>query len=180
MGNFVHLHVHTEYSLLDGAARIKKLAKVAKEYGMPAVAITDHGNMYGSVAFFDACEANEIKAIFGCEFYMCDDLTVKQGKTKLNHLVLLAKNEAGYLNLCKLNSIAFEQGYYYKPRIDQKALEAHSEGLVCLSACLAGDIPQLILQRRYDEAEELVLWYKNLFKDVEIDFGEIKSIIEWL
>ena len=111
MGNFVHLHVHTEYSLLDGAARIKKLAKVAAEYGMPAVAITDHGNMYGAVAFFDACEANGIKAIFGCEFYCCDDLTVKQGKTKLNHLVLLAKNEAGYLNLCKLNSIAFEQGY---------------------------------------------------------------------
>lgn len=165
MGNFVHLHVHTEYSLLDGAARIKKLTKVAKEYGMPAVAITDHGNMYGAVAFFDACEANEIKAIFGCEFYMCDDLTVKQGKTKLNHLVLLAKDEVGYHNLCKLNTIAFEEGYYYKPRIDQKALEAHSEGLVCLSACLAGDIPQLILQRRYDEAEELVLWYKNLFKD---------------
>ena len=165
MGNFVHLHVHTEYSLLDGAARIKKLAKVCKEYGMPAVAITDHGNMYGAVAFFDACEDNGIKAIFGCEFYSCDDLTVKQGKTKLNHLVLLAKDEVGYHNLCHLNTIAFEDGYYYKPRIDHKALEKHSEGLVCLSACLAGEIPQLIMQRRFDEAEEQILWFKNLFGD---------------
>ena len=165
MSNFVHLHVHTEYSLLDGAARIKKLAKVCKEYGMPAVAITDHGNMYGAVAFFDACEDNGIKAIFGCEFYCCDDLTVKQGKTKLNHLILLAKNEVGYHNLCKLNTIAFEKGYYYKPRIDLKALKEHSEGLICLSACVAGEVPQLILQRRFDEAEQLVLWFKEVFKD---------------
>lgn len=165
MSNFVHLHVHTEYSLLDGAARIKKLAKVCKEYGMPAVAITDHGNMYGAVAFFDACEDNGIKAIFGCEFYCCDDLTVKQGKTKLNHLILLAKNDVGYHNLCKLNTIAFEKGYYYKPRIDLKALKEHSEGLICLSACVAGEVPQLILQRRFDEAEQLVLWFKEVFKD---------------
>ena len=165
MSNFVHLHVHTEYSLLDGAARIKKLAKVCKEYGMPAVAITDHGNMYGAVAFFDACEDNGIKAIFGCEFYCCDDLTVKQGKIKLNHLILLAKNEVGYHNLCKLNTIAFEKGYYYKPRIDLKALKEHSEGLICLSACVAGEVPQLILQRRFDEAEQLVLWFKEVFKD---------------
>ena len=165
MGNFVHLHVHTEYSLLDGAARIKKLAKVCKEYGMPAVAITDHGNMYGAVAFFDACEENGIKAIFGCEFYCCEDLHVKQGKTKLNHLVLLAKDEVGYHNLSKLNSIAFEEGYYYKPRIDLKTLAEHSEGLICLSACLAGELPQLIMQRRFDEAEKLVVWFKELFKD---------------
>ena len=165
MSNFVHLHVHTEYSLLDGAARIKKLAKVCKEYGMPAVAITDHGNMYGAVAFFDACEDNGIKAIFGCEFYCCDDLTVKQGKTKLNHLILLAKNEVGYHNLCKLNTIAFEKGYYYKPRIDLKTLKEHSEGLICLSACVAGEVPQLILQRRFDEAKQLVLWFKEVFKD---------------
>lgn len=165
MSNFVHLHVHTEYSLLDGAARIKKLAKVCKEYGMPAVAITDHGNMYGAVAFFDACEDNGIKAIFGCEFYCCDDLTVKQGKIKLNHLILLAKNEVGYHNLCKLNTIAFEKGYYYKPRIDLKTLKEHSEGLICLSACVAGEVPQLILQRRFDEAEQLVLWFKEVFKD---------------
>lgn len=163
MGDFVHLHVHTEYSLLDGAARINKVVKVAKEMGMPALAITDHGNMYGAVAFFDACQANGIKAIFGCEFYTCDDLNVKQGKTKLNHLVLLAKNETGYYNLCKLNSIAFDKGFYYKPRIDRETLKKYSEGLVCLSACLAGEIPQAILNREYDEAENLVKWFKDVF-----------------
>ena len=163
MGNFVHLHLHTEYSLLDGAARINKVVKVAKEMGMPAIAITDHGNMYGAVAFFDACKANDIKAIFGCEFYTCDDLNVKQGKTKLNHLVLLAKNETGYYNLCKLNSIAFDKGFYYKPRIDRETLKKYSEGIVCLSACLAGEIPQAILNRQYDEAENLVKWFKDVF-----------------
>ena len=165
MGNFVHLHLHTEYSLLDGAARINKVVKVAKEMGMPAIAITDHGNMYGAVAFFDACKSADIKAIFGCEFYTCDDLNVKQGKTKLNHLVLLAKNETGYYNLCKLNSIAFDKGFYYKPRIDRETLKQYSEGLVCLSACLAGEIPQAILNRQYDEAENLVKWFKDVFKD---------------
>lgn len=165
MGNFVHLHVHTEYSLLDGAARIDKVVKVAKEYGMPALAITDHGNMYGSVAFFDACEKEGIKAIFGCEFYVCDDISVKQGKTKLNHLVLLAKDEIGYKNMSMLNTIAFEKGFYYKPRIDLNTLKQYSEGLVCLSACLAGDIPQAILNRQYDEAENLVKWFKDVFKD---------------
>ena len=165
MENFVHLHVHTEYSLLDGAARIGKVVKVAKEMGMPALAITDHGNMYGAVAFFDECEKEGIKAIFGCEFYLCDDMNEKQGKVKLNHLVLLAKNEVGYHNLCKLNSLAFDKGFYYKPRIDLKTLEQYSDGLVCLSACLAGNIPQAILRREYDEAERLVQWYKRVFKD---------------
>ncbi len=163
MKDFVHLHVHTEYSLLDGAARIKKLVKVCKEYGMNACAITDHGNMYGSVAFFDACEDAGIKPIFGCEFYVCDDLHIKQGKTKLSHLVLLAKNETGYYNLCKLNSIAFADGFYYKPRIDYKTLAEYCDGLVCLSACLAGDIPQLIIKRQFDEAEKLILWFKEKF-----------------
>lgn len=163
--NFVHLHVHSEYSLLDGAARIKSLVARAKELNMPALAVTDHGNMYGAVAFFDECEAQGIKAIFGCEFYVCDDLTVKQGKTKLNHLILLVKNEEGYKNICKLNSIAFRDGYYYKPRIDLKTLEQYSAGLVCLSACVAGDIPQLILHGMIDEAEKLTLWFKNIFKD---------------
>ncbi len=165
MKEFVHLHLHTEYSLLDGAARIDKVVKVAKSMNMPAIAITDHGNMYGAVAFFDACVANDIKAIFGCEFYVCDDLHVKQGKTKLNHLVLLAKDEQGYHNLCKLNSIAFAEGFYYKPRIDLKTLKEHSDGLICLSACLAGEIPQAILNRQYDEAENLVKWFKDVFKE---------------
>ena len=163
MGNFVHLHVHTEYSILDGATKIAVAAKKAKAFGMPALAITDHGNMYGAVNFFDACEKEGIKAIIGTEFYVCDDLTVKSGKTKLNHLVLLCKNEEGYKNISLLNAIAFRDGFYYKPRIDLKTLEAHHEGLICLSACLAGDIPQAILNRNFDEAERLVVWFKNLF-----------------
>ena len=165
MKPFVHLHLHTEYSLLDGATRIKKVVKMAKEYGMPAIAMTDHGNMYGATHFFDACKDAGIKPIFGTEFYVADDLTVKNGKQKLAHLVLLVKNEQGYKNICKLNSIAFVDGFYYKPRIDYKTLEQYHEGLVCLSACLAGDVPRLIVEEQYDKAEELILWFKNLFGD---------------
>ena len=181
MKNFVHLHVHTEYSLLDGAARIDKLVKVCKEYGMPACAITDHGNMYGCVPFYDACKKAGIKPIFGCEFYVADDLYNKQGKTKLAHLVLLAKNRTGYLNISKMNTIAFRDGFYYKPRIDYKTLEENAEGIVCLSACLAGDIPQLIMNRQYDEAEKLVQWFKNLFGEdfyLEIQNHKLPEQIE--
>ena len=163
MKPFVHLHVHTEYSLLDGAARISKLVKTCKEYGMPAVAITDHGNMLGAVKMFDECKKQGIKCIFGCEFYCCDDYTVKVGKTKLEHLILLAKNEAGYKNLCKLNSIAYVDGFYMKPRIDYNLLKQYSEGLVCLSACVAGRIPQLILKQEFEEAEKWVKWFKDVF-----------------
>ena len=165
MKPFVHLHVHTEYSLLDGAARIKKLVELAKKYDMPAVAMTDHGNMYGAIHFFNACKKADIKPIFGTEFYVAEDLTVKTGKSKLSHLIILAKDEQGYKNLCLLNSIAFRDGYYYKPRIDYPTLKEHSAGLVCLSACLAGDIPKLILQEQYDKAEELILWFKSVFGD---------------
>ena len=163
MGNFVHLHVHSEYSILDGAARVGDLVKKAKELGMPAVAITDHGNMFASCKFFDECKKQGVKPIFGCEFYVCDDLTVKQGKTKLNHLVLLVKNEQGYKSISKLNAIAYRDGFYYKPRIDLKTLEEYSEGLVCLSACVAGDIPQAILHGDFEEAERLVVWFKRVF-----------------
>ena len=165
MGNFVHLHVHSEYSLLDGIARIGKVVKKCKEYGMPAVAITDHGNMYAACKFHDDCVKNDIKPIFGCEFYVAEDLYVKSGKQKFNHLVLLAKDETGYKNISMLNSIAFKEGFYYKPRIDLKTLEKHHEGVVCLSACIAGNIPQAILDHRYEDAENLVKWFKDLFKD---------------
>ena len=163
MGNFVHLHVHSEYSLLDGAARIEKLVKKCVEYGMPAVAVTDHGNMYGMIALYDACKKAGIKPIFGCEFYVADDLTEKHGKSKNSHLILLAKNRTGYLNLCELNTIAFRDGFYYKPRIDYKTLEKYSEGVIALSACIAGDVPQYILSRQYDKAEELICWFKERF-----------------
>lgn len=165
VGNFVHLHVHTEYSILDGAARYKKLIKTCKEMGMPAVAMTDHGNMYAAVNFYKECKAQGIKAIIGCEFYVTEDLHVKSGKPKLSHLILLAKNETGYKNLSMLNSIAFIDGFYYKPRIDYKTLAQYHEGVICLSACLAGDIPKYILRGQLKEAEDLVVWFKNLFGD---------------
>ena len=163
MADFVHLHVHTEYSLLDGIARIKKLVEITKERGYSAVAITDHGNMYGSLQFYEECIKAGIKPILGCEFYICSDLHRKQGKDDMGHLILLAKNNTGFHNLLKLNEIAFTEGYYYKPRIDYKVLAEHSEGVICLSACLAGHIPQYILQRRFDDAEKLILKMNNMF-----------------
>ncbi|MGN1200678.1 MAG: DNA polymerase III subunit alpha [Candidatus Caccovivens sp.] len=164
MGEFVHLHVHTEYSLLDGIARIPKLVEIAKERGSRAVAITDHGNMYGTLQFFEKCITSGIKPILGCEFYICNDLHRKQGKDDIGHLVLLAKNDEGFHNLLKLNEIAFCEGFYYKPRIDYKVLQEHSKGVICLSACLAGHIPQFILQRRFDEAEALILKLNSMFE----------------
>ncbi len=174
--NFVHLHLHSEYSLLDGATRIDTLVKRAKELGMRAVAVTDHGNMYGAVTFFDACVSLDeayykehgkpiVKPILGCEFYVCNDHTKKEGREKLNHLVLLVKNEQGYKNISKLNAIAFRDGFYFKPRIDYKLLAQYSEGLVCLSACIAGTVPQYLLNNEDDEAEKNALLLKNMFAE---------------
>ncbi|MDE6583109.1 MAG: DNA polymerase III subunit alpha, partial [Clostridia bacterium] len=170
MKDFVHLHVHTEYSLLDGIARVNKLVEITKERGYSAVAITDHGNMYGTLAFYEECIKAGIKPILGCEFYICSDLTKKQGKDDMGHLILLAKNEEGFHNLLKLNEIAFVDGFYYKPRIDYKVLQEHSKGVICLSACIAGHIPQLILQRRYDEAEALAQKMKDMFEEGDFYF----------
>ncbi len=163
MENFVHLHLHTEYSLLDGAARIKKLVKMLKERGAPACAITDHGNMYGAVKFYEACKANDIKPIIGTEFYVVDDLNYKQGKPNPAHLIILAKNEVGYHNLLKLNSIAWTKGFYYKPRIDYNTLEKYSEGLICSSACLAGDIPRLLMKGLFDDAVKFGTRLRDMF-----------------
>ena len=173
MGEFVHLHLHTEYSMLDGMAKIKSAVKKAKSLGMPAIAMTDHGNMYGAVQFYDTCKAAGIKPIIGTEFYVCDDLTIKEkiktedvdGYNDRRHLVLLAKNETGYKNLSLLNAIAFRDGFYYKPRVDLKTVKEHSEGLICLSACIGGDIPQAILRHDYKKAEELIEFFIDVFKD---------------
>ena len=163
---FVHLHVHTEYSLLDGFARIGKLCKTCKEMGMTAVAMTDHGNMYGTIPFYDECHKVGIKPILGCEFYVADDLRVKQGRQKLEHLILLAKNQEGFYNISKLNTIGFSEGYYYgKARIDYSTLKEHAEGLICTTACLAGTVPQLILNGDLEGAEKQVLWFKEVFGD---------------
>lgn len=165
MKEFVHLHVHTEFSLLDGLARINKLVDIVKERGYRAVAITDHGNMYGAIKFFEACVQNGIKPIVGEEFYVTHDMKSRSNRDDTGHLILLAKNNKGYENLLKLSSYSFLDGMYYKPRIDYKLLEQYSEGLICLSACVAGHIPQYILKHQYEEAEKLALWFKDLFKD---------------
>ncbi|MBR7176735.1 MAG: PHP domain-containing protein, partial [Clostridia bacterium] len=164
MKQFVHLHVHTEYSLLDGATRIDEMVKRCKELDMPAVAVTDHGNMYCAWKFLNAAKKVGIKPIIGCEFYMCENMaSTGYDNKEYFHLVLLAKNNVGYYNLCRLNSIAFVEGFYYKPRIDFETLKKYSEGLVCLSACIAGQLPRLFVADRPDEARKLALEYKALF-----------------
>ena len=163
---FTHLHVHTEYSLLDGACRIDKLAARAKALGFRNLAITDHGVMYGAVAFYEACIREGIKPIIGCEVYVAP-----RGRTdrehgvdsEYTHLILLCKDETGYRNLCYLVSMGFIEGFYIKPRIDWPLLYEHTEGLVCLSGCLAGDIPQKIVSGRYDEARSRALELREAF-----------------
>ncbi len=167
MGQFAHLHVHTEYSLLDGAARIDKLLKTCADKGMSAVAITDHGVMYGVIQFIMAAKSAGVKPIIGCEFYTTEDMHEKKGvkNGEYFHLVLLAKNDIGYKNLVKLDSLAFTEGFYYKPRIDYNLLKEHSEGLICLSACLGGSIPQKLLQRDYDGALKEAKLLQSMFAE---------------
>ncbi|MDR1917401.1 MAG: DNA polymerase III subunit alpha, partial [Christensenellaceae bacterium] len=162
---FVHLHIHTEYSLLDGASRISKLVKIAKDDGAGAVAITDHGNMYGAYKFYNACKDVGIKPIMGCEIYIVDDLEVHEPKEHRGHMILLAKNNTGYFNLCKINTTAWTKGFYYKPRIDYKYLAEHSDGIICLSACLAGHIPYYLLRGEYDTAKKYAQRLKEIFAD---------------
>ncbi|WP_127495452.1 DNA polymerase III subunit alpha [Paenibacillus glycanilyticus] len=166
--SFVHLHVHSEYSLLDGAARIRDLVARAAELGMKSLALTDHGVMYGAIPFYRACLAQGIKPIIGCEMYFTAGSRFEKGSRKDNpiyHLILLAKNETGYRNLMKLVSIGHLEGFHYKPRIDPEVLEAHSEGLVCLSSCLHGEISQHLLHDRREEALAAALRYKRIFGD---------------
>ena len=163
---FTHLHTHTEFSLLDGACRIEQLVSRAKSLGMQSLAITDHGNMYGAVDFYKACKKEGIKPIIGCEVYVAPRMRFDKDKVldkEYNHLVLLCKNEKGYKNLIKMVSKSYTEGFYFKPRIDHDLLEKYSEGLVCLSACLAGEIPQALLQKDYDKAKRVALWYDELF-----------------
>ncbi|MGN0982038.1 MAG: DNA polymerase III subunit alpha [Candidatus Limivicinus sp.] len=163
---FVHLHVHTEYSLLDGACRVDRLAEAARDMGQTAIAITDHGVMYGAVAFYKACQAAGIKPIIGCEVYVAPrNMTDKEHGLDgdYSHLILLCQNETGYKNLCYLVSAAFTEGFYIKPRIDWALLHQHSEGLICLSGCVAGAIPQLLIADRYEEARAKALELSQLF-----------------
>ncbi|WP_298994673.1 DNA polymerase III subunit alpha [uncultured Desulfovibrio sp.] len=169
MSDFVHLHCHTEYSLLDGAIRIKDLCARAKDFGMPACAITDHGNLFGAAYFYQGCKDYGVKPIFGCEVYVCHDHKDKSTDSPLarrrNHLILLAQNTTGYHNLVKLVTQGYLEGFYYKPRVDKPLLRKYSEGLVCLSACIAGEIPRAILADDMDKALNLTREYADIYPD---------------
>ena len=173
MEDFVHLHIHSEFSLLDGANRIKDLPVRAKELGMKAIAITDHGVMYGVIDFYKACKKEGIKPIIGCEVYVAPRSRFDKEPNidnKYFHLILLAKNNQGYKNLSKLVSLGFVDGYYYKPRIDLEILEKYKEGLIVLSGCLAGAVNQALLNGQEDKAEEIANWHKRVFgKDYYIE-----------
>ena len=161
---FAHLHLHTEYSLLDGACRIKKLPALIKELGMDACAITDHGVLYGVVDFYTACQDAGVHPVIGCEMYLCPNMDEKvYANREYSHLILLCENNTGYQNLMYLCSEAFTRGFYYKPRIDYKLLREHSEGLICLTACLSGDLPKLLLDGRIAEAEKYTREMAALF-----------------
>ena len=163
---FAHLHVHTEYSLLDGACRIKGLAKRVRELGQTAVAVTDHGVMYGAIDFYRACKAEGVKPVIGCEVYVAPRTRFdKQHEfdAEARHLVLLCENEEGYRNLSYMVSKAFTEGFYIKPRIDLELLRAHAKGLIALSACLAGEIPLRLRNGEYDNAKAYALTLSEIF-----------------
>ena len=164
---FTHLHVHTEYSLLDGSSKIKEITKRAAELGMDSLAITDHGVMFGAVSFFQECQKEGIKAIIGCEVYVAPRSRLQKEPgidDKYYHLILLAKNKEGYQNLIKLVSISYTEGYYYKPRIDHEVLEKYKDGLICLSACLAGEVNRAIMVQDMEKAKDVIL---EVAKDFE-------------
>ena len=166
MTDFTHLHLHTEYSLLDGACRIGEVVSLAKKLGQRSNAVTDHGVLYGAVAFYKACKAEGIKPIIGCEVYVAPRSRfdkVHGIDSDRYHLILLCKNETGYKNLLKLVSSAWVDGFYTKPRVDRDILEKYHEGLIALSGCLFGEVSQRIIQRNFSEAKETALWYKNTF-----------------
>ena len=163
---FVHLHVHSEYSLLDGACRIKQLIQRVKELGQDAVAITDHGAMYGAIDFYKEAKANGVRPIIGCEVYVAPRTRfdkVNGLDTSPYHLVLLCENQTGYQNLIKMVSRSYTEGFYFKPRIDRDLLREHSEGIIALSACLAGEIPRALSQNDYQKAKEAAQFYLDVF-----------------
>ena len=164
---FTHLHVHTEYSLLDGSNKIKEYVARVKELGMNSAAITDHGVMYGVIDFYRAARAEGINPILGCEVYVAPgsrfDRERVEGEDRYYHLVLLAENNTGYSNLMKIVSKGFVDGYYYRPRVDREVLEQYHEGIIALSACLAGEIPRLLQRGLYEEAKAAALWHQDIF-----------------
>lgn len=163
MSHFTHLHLHTEFSLLDGAISIEKLVDFGQKNQLKALAITDHGNIFGAVKFFQKCKKAGIKPILGMEAYMTEDAKIKNADKKYYHLILLVQNEIGYKNLLKLISFSYQQGFYFKPRIDYEILEKHNEGLIVTSACLGGHIPSLLMSGQDEAAQEYMDWFLRVF-----------------
>lgn len=160
---FAHLHLHTEFSLLDGACRIKPLIARLKELNMDACAVTDHGVLYGAVDFYKECKRHGIHPVIGCEVYVTQDRYEKTGANReYSHLILLCENMTGYQNLMKLSSAGFTEGFYYKPRIDLELLKEHHEGLIASSACLSGELPKLLLENRYEDAKAHALLMQDI------------------
>lgn len=164
---FVHLHTHTEYSLLDGSNKIKNYVARVKELGMNSAAITDHGVMYGVIDFYKECKNQGIHPVIGCEIYVAPnsrfDREASHGEDRYYHLILLAENNKGYENLMKIVSVGFTEGFYYKPRVDFEILEKYHEGLICLSACLAGEVQRFISRNMYEDAKDIALKYEKCF-----------------
>jgi len=169
MNEFIHLHTHSDYSLLDGACSISQLVTQAYKFNMPALALTDHGNLFGAIEFYRKAKKRGIKPIIGCEVYIAPQSRFKKRKEKREetsfHLILLSKNKEGYQNLIELVTAGFLEGFYYKPRIDKEILSQKKEGLIALSGCLKGEIPSLLKVRKFEEAKKVASFYQNLFKD---------------
>src|SRR5437879_1972924 len=168
MSQFVHLHLHTDYSMLDGACDVEKLVDRVKELGMPAVAMTDHGNIFGAVSFVNAAHKAGIKPIVGCELYICkkDDHNIERtppDNDTYNHLLVLAENEEGYRNLVKITSEASLHGFYYKPRVSKKFLAEHAKGLIALSGCLKGEVAESLMEEKYEAARAAAATYSDIF-----------------
>src|SRR6266581_1544263 len=163
--DFAHLHVHSEYSLLDGFSRIEKLVKQAKALDMQHLAITDHGAMYGAIEFFKACRSEGINPVIGIEAYLTEDMRdhSKRYSDDYHHLLLLAKNTTGYYNLLKLTTIANTEGWHLRPRIDKNALAKYADGLFVTSSCLSGEIPKMLLAGKIEEAYKTARWYQDVF-----------------
>src|SRR5215469_6259448 len=165
MAEFVHLHLHTDYSMLDGACETRNLVNRVKELGMPAVAMTDHGNIFGAVEFVDAAKEAGVKPIVGCELYICkkDDHRASPEGDTYNHLIVLAESDEGYRNLVKIVSEASLHGFYYKPRVSKQFLAEHSRGLIGLSACLKGEVAEELVEGKYEKAREAAATYSDIF-----------------
>jgi DNA polymerase-3 subunit alpha len=161
--HFTHLHLHTEFSLLDGAIRIPDLMKFAQQQEWKAIGMTDHGNVFGAVKFFDEAKKHKIKPVLGCEMYFTPDIAIKKADEKYNHLILLVQNREGYQNLCRLIAHSYQEGFYFKPRIDYAALEKYNKGLIVSTACLGGHIPSLLRHGEQETAEKWISWGLDVF-----------------